>query len=157
MPEQGTARVEKKIIDHKDQDISDDHLIAYRMSKEEILHNWLRFLKEVIKTYFANLGKIVDEEVLFQTQFDEQLWKNIETFVNNLKQLPLWKDRSMASTVFSGKKNYDYWRVIFETGEGRKTGLVRLLRDRHPNFSISVPHSGQRAGGSGSERRGRAS
>lgn len=116
IPEQGTARVEKKIIDKKDQDISDDHLIAYRMSKEEILHNWLRYLREVIRAYFTNMGKIIDEEVIFQNKFDDQLWVNIETFTINLSRLPLWKDRSMASTVFSGKKNYDYWKVIFETG-----------------------------------------
>jgi len=30
--------------------------------------------------------------------------------------LPLWKDRSMASTVFAGKNNYDYWRTIFVSG-----------------------------------------
>ncbi len=30
--------------------------------------------------------------------------------------MSLWKDRSMASTVFSGKKNYDYWREIFKEG-----------------------------------------
>ena len=127
LPEQGTARVEKKIIDNKDQEISDDHLIAYRMSKEEILHNWLRYLKEVIKTYFANLGKMIDEEIIFQTKFDDQLWANIETFVVNLSQLPLWKDRSMSSTIFSGKQNYEYWKIIFDTGKS-VDGVVVLAK-----------------------------
>ncbi len=31
--------------------------------------------------------------------------------------LPLWKNRAMANTTFSGKKNYDYWKTIFETGK----------------------------------------
>lgn len=116
-PEIGTARVEKKILDNKDTDISDTHLIAYRISKEEILYNWLQYLKKVITTYFANTGKMFAEETIFQTPFDDQLWINIENFVINLSDLPLWKDRSMAGTVFSGKKNYDYWKVIFETGK----------------------------------------
>ena len=116
-PEIGTARVEKKILDNKDTDISDEHLIAYRISKEEILYNWLQYLKKVITTYFANTGKMFAEETIFQTPFDDQLWINIENFVINLSDLPLWKDRSMAGTVFSGKKNYDYWKVIFETGK----------------------------------------
>ncbi|MDD2723489.1 MAG: hypothetical protein PHH59_05615 [Methylovulum sp.] len=31
--------------------------------------------------------------------------------------LPLWKDRAIANTTFSGKKNYDYWKTIFDTGK----------------------------------------
>ncbi len=116
LPEVGTARVEKKIIDKKDTEITDDHLIAYRISKEEILYNWLQYLKKVITTYFANTGKMVAEETIFQTPFDDQIWVNIENFVINLSHLPLWRDRSMASTIFSGKNNYDYWKEIFETG-----------------------------------------
>ncbi|CAG36744.1 unknown protein [Desulfotalea psychrophila LSv54] len=124
LPELGTARVEKKIIDKKDTNITDDHLIAYRISKEEILYNWLQYLKKVITTYFANTGKMVAEEKIFQTPFDEQLWINIGNFIKNLSQLPLWKDRSMASTIFSGKKNYDYWREIFETGSSLDGAIV---------------------------------
>lgn len=124
LPEIGTARVERKIIDKKDNDITDEHLIAYRMSKEEILYNWLQYLKMVIKVYYANLGKMVEDRKIFQTQFDEQLWRNIENFVDSLSNLPLWKDRSMANTVFSGKNNYDYWKVIFETGKSVDGAIV---------------------------------
>ncbi|MBC2715738.1 MAG: HNH endonuclease [Desulfobacteraceae bacterium] len=124
LPEVGTAQVEKKIIDKKDTGITDDHLIAYRISKEEILYNWLQYLKKVITTYFANTGKMVAEEKIFQTLFDDQIWINIENFIKNLSQLPLWKDRSMASTIFSGKKNYDYWREIFETGSSLDGAVV---------------------------------
>ena len=124
LPEIGTARVEKKIIDKKDTEISDEHLIAYRISKEEILYNWLQYLKKVITTYFSNTGKMFVDEKIFQTSFDEQLWINIDNFVKNLSQLPLWKDRSMASTIFSGKKNYDYWKEIFETGKSVDGALV---------------------------------
>ena len=54
IPEIGTARVERKIIDKKDTEISDDHLMAYRMSKEEILYNWLWYLEKTIEAYFLN-------------------------------------------------------------------------------------------------------
>lgn len=124
LPEIGTARVEKKIIDKKDTEITDEHLIAYRISKEEILYNWLQYLKKVITTYFSNTGKMFVDEKIFQTPFDEQLWINIDNFVKNLSQLPLWKDRSMASTIFSGKKNYAYWKEIFETGKSVDGALV---------------------------------
>jgi hypothetical protein len=113
----GVARIEQKIIDKKDSDITDDHLTAYRISKEEIMYNWLVYLKKVIENYFANTGKIYASNHLFQEVFPEQLWSNIRKFVKNLKGLPLWKDKSMASTLFSGKNNYDFWKVTFETGK----------------------------------------
>lgn len=124
MPEIGVNRVEKRIIDKKDTDITDEHLVAFRMSKEEILHNWLQYLKMVIKAYFTNMGKMVNDDELFQHKFDEQLWKNIENFVKNLSELPLWKDRSMASTVFAGKNNYDYWKTIFDTSKSPDNAIV---------------------------------
>ena len=124
IPEVGTGRIEQKIIDKKDTDITDEHLIAYRMSKEEILFNWLKYLKKVITTYFATTGKMVDDDKIFQTQFDEQIWINITNFVKNLSLLPLWKDRSMASTIFSGKQTYDYWKGIFETGKSSDGAVV---------------------------------
>jgi hypothetical protein len=116
-PEIGVNRIEKKIIDKKDSDITDEHLIAFRISKEEIMHNWLQYLKMVIKAYFTNMGKLINEDGIFQNQFDDQLWVNIQNFIINLYELPLWKDRGMASTVFAGKNNYDYWKTVFETGK----------------------------------------
>lgn len=117
IPEVGVTRVEKKIIDKKATGITDEHLVAYRISKEEIMRSWLLYLMKVIENYFANTGKIHDNKKLFQQPFDDQLWINIRNFLINLKGLPLWKDRGMASTVFSGKRNYDYWGKIFETGK----------------------------------------
>lgn len=116
-PDIGVNRIEQRIISKKDLDISDDHLVAYRISKEEIIYNWLLYLKKVIENYFANTGKLYESNKLFQEPFPEQLWKNMTYFIRNLKLLPLWKDRSMASTIFSGKNNYDFWKVTFETGK----------------------------------------
>jgi len=116
-PEIGVSRIEKKIIDKKDTDITDEHLIAYRISKEEIMHNWLQYLKMVIKAYYTNMGKMVNETEIFQQPFDDQLWINVENFVDNLYELPLWKDRGMANTIFAGKNTYLYWKTIFETAK----------------------------------------
>ena len=124
IPEIGVNRIENRIIEKKDTDITDEHLIAFRMSKEEILHNWLQYLKMVIKAYFTNTGKMINDDELFQHPFDEQLWKNIDNFIKNLKELPLWKDRGMASTVFAGKNTYDYWKTIFETSKTPDNALV---------------------------------
>lgn len=116
-PEVGVNRIEQRIIDKKDTDITDEHLIAYRMSKEEVLYNWLQYLKMVIESYFTNTGKLYDSNKLFQQPFSDVLWGNIRKFIKNLSMLPLWKDKSMASTHFSGKKNYEFWKIVFQTGK----------------------------------------
>lgn len=126
-PDVGVYRIEQKIIDKKDTEITDDHLTAYRISKEEILYSWLQYLKKVIENYFANTGKLYESNKLFQEEFPDQLWANIKRFVKNLRLLPLWKDKSMASTVFSGKNNYDFWKVTFETGK-TKDGVIILAK-----------------------------
>ncbi len=123
-PEVGVNRIEQKIIDKKDSDITDEHLIAYRMSKEEVIYNWLQYLKMVIESYFTNTGKLYDANKLFQQPFPDVLWNNIQKFINNLASLPLWKDKSMASTHFSGKKNYDFWKNVFQTGKTPDGALV---------------------------------
>jgi hypothetical protein len=116
-PEVGVYRIEQKIIDKKDKDIIDDYFVVYCMSKEEVIYNWLIYLRKAIETYFYNTGKIIESNKVFQTKFDEQLWRNVRNFMQNLKHLPLWRDRSMASTIFAGKNNYDYWKKVFETGK----------------------------------------
>jgi hypothetical protein len=118
-PDIGVTRIEQKMIDKKDVDITDDHIIAYRISKEEIIYNWLLYVRGVVEYYFSATGKLIEKNrnKLFQIPFDDQLWKNLETFIINLARLPLWKDRGMASTIFSGKNNYDFWKNVFETGK----------------------------------------
>jgi len=127
IPDIGVHKVEQKIIDKKDAEIKDEHLIAYRISKEEIISNWLPYLENVVGNYFLNTGKDFIRKRVFQTVFDEQLWINIENFIKNLSKLPLWKDRTMASTIFSGKRNHDYWDHIFKYAK-TPDGVDVLLR-----------------------------
>ncbi len=116
-PEIGVYRIEQKIIDKKDSDITVEHLTAYRISKEEVVFNWFIYLEKVIESYFYNTGRVYEQNKLFMEKFDEQLWLNIRNFIKNLTILPLWKDKSMAITIFAGKKNYDYWKEILEKGK----------------------------------------
>jgi len=114
-PDIGTYRIENKI--QKGEDIPEKHLIAYRMSKEEILYNWLRYIEQIIKNYFIMQGKPIQESKLFEYRFPEPLWERIRIFIRNLGNLPLWVNRELASTIFGGKQNYEYWQTIFETGK----------------------------------------
>lgn len=113
----GIHKIENKITEGKDTDISDEHLIAYRLFKEEILNGWVEWIKLVINNYFSNVGTMYDRENLFQQQFPDQLWTNITNFIINLRDLPVWKNRLMASTIFGGKNNYQFWVTIFNTGK----------------------------------------
>lgn len=116
--ETGIYRLEDMIVKGRDAEISDNHLVAFRMSKEEVAMAWVPYLIQVIKTYFFMLGKGQElvETNLFQTRFDDQLWENLRNFIDNLAALPLWRDREMARSHFSGKKNSDFWKNVFKTG-----------------------------------------
>ena len=113
----GTYRIENKVAEGKDSGITDNHLASYRIFKEEIMYNWIQYIQLLIKQFYSLTGEMYDDNNLFQQAFPEQLWNNIRSFVINLRELPLWKDRSMASTVFGGKQNYDYWSTVFRTAK----------------------------------------
>lgn len=125
-PEVGAWRIEDKIIKGQDEEITDSHLIAYRMSKEEIMYNWVNFLLLIIKQYFLNNGVYVNDNY-FEHKFPEQLWVNLRNAIKNLHELPLWINKTIASTVFSGKKPYEYWKTIFESGKEPGSNGVQVL------------------------------
>lgn len=110
----GTYRLENRV--QKGEDLPLAHLRAFRMSKEEILYNWLRYIEQIIKHSFILQGKPFDEDMLFQYRFPESIWERIRLFLVNLSDMPVWVNKELSATVFGGKQNYDYWRMIFETG-----------------------------------------
>ncbi len=110
----GTAQLESKI--QKNEVLPEEHMRAYRMAKEEILYNWLKYLSQIIQTHFISLGHPVDEKKLFQYEFSDTLWNNIRNYVINLSELPLWTNNELSNTVFGGKQNNQFWQTIFSTG-----------------------------------------
>lgn len=113
-PDIGTDKIESRL--QKGEVFKHDHLRAFRMSKEELVYNWLRYIQQVARNYFINTGKPIQEDKLFQYQFPEQLWTNIRNFVRNLAALPLWVNKDLSETVFGGKQNNSFWQTVFETG-----------------------------------------
>jgi hypothetical protein len=113
-PELGTDKIESRL--QKGHDYPHEHLRAFRMSKEEIVYNWLGLVGQVARQYFIMLGKPDPKERLFQHQFPEQVWGNIGKFLRNLLALPLWINRDLSETVFGGKQNNSFWKTVFETG-----------------------------------------
>ncbi|MCR6701183.1 MAG: hypothetical protein NVV68_08575 [Dokdonella sp.] len=113
-PDVGTDKIESRL--QKGDVFKHDHLRAFRMSKEELVYNWLRYIQHVAKNYFINTGKPIQEDKLFHYLFPEQLWINIRNFVRNLSALPLWVNKDLSETVFGGKQNNSFWQTVFETG-----------------------------------------
>lgn len=111
----GTDKIENRL--QKGEVFALPHLRAFRMSKEEVLYNWLKFIQQIAYNYFINTGKPIQEERLFQNPFPEQLWTNIRNFLHNLAALPLWANKDLSETVFGGKANNNYWHTIFTTGK----------------------------------------
>jgi hypothetical protein len=97
----GTDKIESQL--QKGTNFPLPHLRAFRMSKEEVLYNWLKFVEQIAYTYFVNTGMPTQKERLFQYPFPEQLWTNIRNFVRNLAGLPLWANKDLSETVFGGK------------------------------------------------------
>ena len=133
----GTRRIENDIQHGKD--VPDDHLRAFRMAREEVLHTWLKYVKQVVHHFFITIGKPVNEERILQYRLPEGCWNNVRNFVDSLSRLPLWVNRDLSLSAFGSKRNYDYWQSVFETGETPKgskimfegINLMKMLMERN--------------------------
>lgn len=121
----GTHQIESRL--QKGENFPIPHLCAYRMSKEEIMYNWLKYIAQIIKNYYIMQGKPIKENKLFQYKFPEPLWDRIRVFIINMSNLPIWINNEVSSIVFGGKQVNDYWQTIFETGKTPQ-GLTVLVQ-----------------------------
>lgn len=113
----GTYKIENKVATGSGTDIPDEHLRACRLFKEEVMYNWVKYIEKLINSQFIFTGVMYDEKNLFQQKLTDQMFESIRVFISNLRELPLWVNRSMAATIFGGKNNYDYWKDIFTQGK----------------------------------------
>lgn len=110
----GTDKIENRL--QKGDIFSHDHIRAFRMSKEEIVYNWLKYIAQIARQYFIMQGKPDPGERLFQVQFPEQVWDNIRRFLHNFSNLPFWVNIDLSATVFGGKQNNSFWENVFTSG-----------------------------------------
>ena len=111
----GTDKIEAKL--RKGETFSHDHLRAYRLSKEEIVYNWLQYMSQIARQYFIMQGMPDPKERLFQCRFPEPVWDNMRKFLTSLSELPVWVNTDLSDSVFGGKQNNNFWKTIFETGK----------------------------------------
>jgi len=44
--------------------------------------------------------------------------------MHNISNLPVWVNKQLSGSVFGGKQDHDYWKIIFETGRDRSGQAV---------------------------------
>jgi hypothetical protein len=64
-------------------------------------------------------GQVVADNELFERKFPDELWSLIAKLVGNVASLPVWVNRQISGTVFGGKQDHDYWKIIFASGKDR--------------------------------------
>jgi hypothetical protein len=92
--------------------IPEAHLRAVRLSREEVLYNVLRYVRDLVKQYFLMQGRVIEDSELFEQKFPEELWGLLTKLMHNISNLPVWVN------------NHDYWKIIFETGRDRSGQAV---------------------------------
>ena len=122
-PEVGIDKIESKL--QKGEHFKLEHLRAFRMSKEEVIYNWLQYVGQIARQYFIMQGNPDPQDQLFQKPFQSQVWINIRKFIISLAEMPIWANSDLSATVFGGKQNNAFWKMIFETGQTPQ-GMVVL-------------------------------
>ena len=113
-PDVSGRQIENRVS--KGEEIPENHLRAWRVARDEVAVNIIRWVRLVMESYFVHTRRNVRREKLMQTAMPEELWEQIELFLTNLSTLRCWFDKSMAQVVFGPKQNLDYWERIFESG-----------------------------------------
>lgn len=113
-PDVGGRRVENRL--QAGEAIPENHLRAWRIAREEVLANVMRWVRLVIANFFAYTGKVVYEDRLLHIRLPDELWDRIQIFLEGLSRLPCWVDKNLGTSVFGPKQNLDYWKSVFETG-----------------------------------------
>ena len=121
----GGRRLETRV--RSGENIPQNHLRAWRVSRDEVLATVVRYLKLVITNYLAFEGTYEEEDRLLHKCLPDRVWTHIENFLANLAGLPFWIDSSLATTVFGAKQNQDYWVSVFKKGK-TPTGIEVLVK-----------------------------
>ena len=114
-PELGGRRIEKRIVDGEA--IPEPHVRAWRVAREEVMANILRWVRLVIANFNAYTGKVMHEDRLLHQRLPDELWNRLANFIESMSGLPCWIDRNLSTTVFGPKQNHDYWEKVFQTGK----------------------------------------
>ena len=119
----GGRRLENRL--QAGEKIPEDHLRAWRIAREEVLTNVMRWTRLVITNYYAWTGVVAKDDRLLHVALPDELWERLRNFLVSLSKLPCWIDKNLGSTVFGPKQNSDYWEKVFQTG--RSPSNIQIL------------------------------
>ena len=122
-PEIGGRRLETRV--QQGESVPEGHMRAWRIAREEVLANVLRWVRLVITNYFAFTSRMIHDDRLLQKRLPDELWDSIKNFLVSMSRLPCWVDKNLSTTVFGPKQNLDYWEKVFETGKSPSD--IRIL------------------------------
>ncbi|MCI0622673.1 MAG: HNH endonuclease [Acidobacteria bacterium] len=123
--ETGGRKLEDRVL--KGEPIPPGHLRAWRIAREEVLINVLKWVRLTIEHYYAFNREMVDKERLMHKRFPDPVWTMVQTVLRNIGDLPCWVDTRLSQTIFGGKPNRDFWRKTFQDGIS-PTGIRVLAR-----------------------------
>lgn len=118
----GGRRLESRI--QKGDKFPPEHLRAWRISRDEVAVNVMRWVRLVIENHYAVHGVPVQRERLFLEEFPESLWESIGRFLSRLADLKCWVDPNLSTSVFGPKQNLDYWESVFRTGNSPSDTII---------------------------------
>jgi hypothetical protein len=137
-PEIGGRKIENRL--QKGNIIPEEHLRAWRIAREEVLSNILRWVRLVMENYFAWTGQMLDSEKILHQQLPDELWRRVDNFLRNVSKLPCWIDRNLSNTVFGTKQSPAYWSTAFQTGI-TSTQIRVLAEPLDINRMIQAPNA----------------
>ena len=138
-PDIGGRQLENRL--QKGEVIPPGHLRAWRIAREEILANVLRWARLVISNYFAFTALPVHEDRVTHRCLPAELWDRMRNFLESVSRLPCWIDKNLGLTVFGPKQNLDFWEKVFETGKS-PSGVRILTRPLDLKEMIQGANSG---------------
>ena len=140
-PDQGGRKLEYRLQKDELKAGYENHLRAWRVSREEILGNLLAWLRLVIEYYYAWTGTMIDKDRIFHQRIPEECWQRVECALRNIAALPCWVDKNLSRTVFGTKRPLDYWATIFKTGKAPGGAPVVLAKPLELQKLIQAPNS----------------
>lgn len=132
-PDLGGRRIENRL--QEGEAIPEPHLRAWRVAREEVLANIMRWTRLVVSNFYAFAGRVVREDRLLHYRMPDELWERLRCFYENLAGWPCWVDKNLSNTVFGPKQNLDYWEKVFETGRA-PSGILILTKPPDLNEMI---------------------
>lgn len=103
-------------------------VLVYRMSKEEIIYNWLQYVAQIARQHFIMLGKPDPGAKLFQYPFPDQVWVRVFCFIDAQGGLVVLSHGAIKKTQKADPQEVDRAiRLKRQYEAAQKEGSIQLV------------------------------